>query len=140
MPTKTAVVRQAINNTLIAKSDSGHWTVMDTSIKGGGLEGAASPKELLLFALGGCTSMDVIGILQKKRAPMRDYEVRLTATVREEHPQVYTDIHLTYVIYGKDVRKEDVERAIELSEKQYCSVSAMLRPVIKITHEYVIEE
>ncbi len=140
MATKTAVVRQGINNTLLGKSDSNHWVVMDTSEKGGGSNAASSPKELLLMALGGCTSMDVISILKKKRAPMRDYEIRLTATVREEHPQVYTDIHLTYVIYGKDVRKEDVERAIELSEKQYCSVTAMLQQAVKITHEYRIED
>jgi putative redox protein len=113
---------------------------MDTSEAGGGANGAASPKELLLLALGGCTSMDVIGILQKKRAPMKGYETYLTAEVAEEHPQVFTSVHIEYVVHGIDVKPDDVQRAIDLSETKYCSVSAMLRPAMVITSSFTIVE
>ncbi len=140
MAQKTALIRRAHGNTFIGKSDSQHWVVMDTSVKGGGENAFASPKELVLLGLGGCTSMDVVGILMKKRAPMRDYEVHMTAEMSEEHPQVFTSVHIEFVIYGKDVNPNDVARAIELSETKYCSVSAMLRPAVKITSSFRIEE
>ena len=140
MPTKTAHIRQLHGTTIVGKSDSQHWVTMDTSEAGGGAAAGPSPKELLLLALGGCTSMDVIGILQKKRAPMTDYEVRITAQTREEHPQVYLSAHIEYVIHGTEVREEDVKRAIELSETKYCSVSAMLRQSMEITHSFQIVE
>lgn len=140
MNTRTALIRRAHSTTLIGKTDSGHWVPMDTSVKGGGEDSACSPKDLLLLALGGCTSMDVIGILEKKRAPMRDYELRMTAKLAEEIPHAYTSVHIEYVIYGKDVKPEDVQRAIELSETKYCSVTAMLRPAIQITSAFTIVE
>jgi len=90
------------------------------------------------MALGGCTSMDVISILRKKRVQMDGYEVHLTGTAREEHPQVFTEIHVEYVFYGDDIPAADVEKAIELSTTKYCSVSAMLAPVVRITHSHCI--
>jgi putative redox protein len=81
----------------------------------------------------------VISILKKKRLPVRDFRVNLTAQTAEEHPQVYTAIHVEFIIVGDDICPSDVERAIELSTTKYCSVSAMLRPSVKITHSYKIE-
>ena len=69
------------------------------------------------MALGGCTASDVVPILKKKHVPVQDFEVRIEADVREEHPQVFTDIHIEYVIYGNGIDPRDVERAIELSMK-----------------------
>jgi putative redox protein len=103
-----------------------------------GSNAAPRPKELLLFALGGCTSSDVIPILRKKRVPVKGYEVNITGNAREEHPQVFTDIHIEYVFYGDGIKCADVERAIELSMTKYCSVTAMLRDSVKITHSYRI--
>jgi putative redox protein len=91
------------------------------------------------MGLGGCTASDVVSILNKKRAPVSNVEVRLTANVSEEHPQVFTDIHMEYVVTGDGVKTEDVERAIELSTTKYCAVSMMLRPAMKITHSYSIQ-
>jgi putative redox protein len=91
------------------------------------------------MALGGCTASDVVPILKKKRVPLEDFEVRLTANVREEHPQVFTDIHIEYIFYGEGIKPQDVERAIELSITKYCSASAMLRGSVNITHSYRIE-
>lgn len=67
------------------------------------------------------------------------FEVRLTGNLREEHPQVFTDIHIEYVFYGRKLDPKDLERAIELSTTKYCSISAMLRASVKITHSYRIE-
>jgi putative redox protein len=139
MVQKKAVVRQLQGITFAAKSDSNHWVMMDGSPTFGGSSAGSSPKELLLMALGGCTASDVVSILNKKRAPVSNVEVRLTANVSEEHPQVFTDVHIEYVVTGDGVKTEDVERAIELSTTKYCSVSMMLRPAMKLTHSYSIE-
>ena len=139
MTTKRAVVKQLQGITLAAKPDSNHWVIMDGPATLGGSEAGPRPKELLLIALGGCTASDVIPILEKKRVPFEGFEIRLTGTVRDEHPQIYTDIHIEYVIYGEDIDPADVERAIELSTTKYCSISAMLKGNVNITHSYRIE-
>ncbi|HUN66723.1 MAG TPA: OsmC family protein [Bacteroidota bacterium] len=138
MNTKTAVVKQVAGVTLAAKCDSGHWVMMDGGPAFGGSNAASSPKELLLMALGGCTANDVIPILKKKKAPVEAVEIRLTGTVRDEHPQIFTDIHVEYLITGDGIEPADVERAIELSTTKYCSISAMLQPAVRITHAYRI--
>jgi putative redox protein len=139
MATRHAIVTQVQGTTLAARADSRHWVVMDGAETTGGSSAASSPKELLLFALGGCTAMDVIPILKKKRSPVERCEVHLTADVREEHPMVYTGIHIEYVFYGQGIVPADVEHAIELSITKYCAVSAMLAPSVPLTHSYRIE-
>lgn len=92
------------------------------------------------MALAGCTASDVVPILRKKRVPFEAFEIKITANDREEHPRIFTDLHVEYVLYGDGIRSGDVERAIELSTTKYCSVSAMLRPgLAKFTHSYRIE-
>jgi putative redox protein len=139
MSIKHAVVKQIQGITFAAKGDSNHWVMMDGPDHMAGSDAASRPKELLLMALGGCTASDVASILKKKRVPLSGFEVRLQATMREEHPQVFTDIHIEYVMTGEGIDPKDVERAIELSTEKYCSVSAMLRPSVAITHSYRIE-
>ncbi len=140
MATKKAIVKQIRGITLAAKSDSNHWVVMDGPETFGGSNAGPRPKELLLFALGGCTGSDVISMLQKRRAPLQGFEIHLTGEVREEHPQVFTDIHIEYVFFGDGLDPQDIERAIELSTTRYCAVSAMLKASVKITHSYRIEK
>lgn len=139
MAIKQAIVRQVQGLTLAAKADSNHWTILDGPETMGGSDAGPRPKELLLMALGGCTASDVISILKKKRAPVEGFEVRLTGHTQEEHPKVFTDIHIEYVVYGHEINPKEVERAIELSSTQYCSMTAMLRSCVKITHSYKIE-
>ncbi len=139
MSIKKAVVKQLRGITLAAKADSNHWVMMDGRDSAGGEGAASTPKELMLMALGGCTSMDVIPILKKMRIKLDAFEVNLTGNAREEHPQVFTDIHIEYVFYGDAIPEADVQRAIELSTTKYCSVSAMLRDSVKITHSYTIQ-
>ncbi len=138
MSRQEVVVRQLRGITLAGKTDSNHWVVMDGPAIFEGSEAGPRPKELLLIALGGCTSTNIIPILKKKRVPVDGYEVRLRGTVREEHPQIYTDIAIEYTFYGDGIDPKDVERAIELSHTKYCAVTAMLKGNVRITDSYTI--
>lgn len=133
-----AVVQRLQGLSLAGKSDSGHWTMMDTKADVGGNEAATAPMELLLISLGGCTGMDVLSILEKMRQPVQDFRVELEAEHAPEHPKVHTRIRLLYVVKG-DVEPRKLERAIELSQERYCSISVMLRKSVDIETSYRIE-
>jgi putative redox protein len=138
MTTKNVQVHQLRGITFAAKADSNHWVMMDGPAKFEGSDAGPTPKELLLMALGGCTATDVIPIMRKKRVPFERCDVHLSGTVRDEHPQIFTAIHMEYVVYGDGIDPADVERAIELSVTKYCSVSAMLKDAVPLTHSYRI--
>jgi putative redox protein len=138
MAKKTAVVKQVQGTTLVAKGDTNHWVTMDGGPDTGGSNAGSTPKELLLFALGGCTAMDVIPIMKKKRIPFTDFEINISGNTVETDPKIFSDLHLEYVVYGENINPADVERAIELSRTKYCSVSAMLSKSVKITHSLKI--
>jgi len=140
MATKKAVVKQIQGVTFMGKTDSNHWVVMDGPEDFGGSNAGIRPKELNLLSLAGCSGSDVAVILKKKKINLDGFEMKITAEMQETHPQVYTKINLEYVFYGKEIPKEAVERAIELSLKTYCSVTAMLQKAVEITHTYRIEE
>jgi len=115
-----------------ATTESGHDITMDADAEAGGRNAGPRPMEVVLVALAGCMAMDVISILRKKREPVEAYEVRVSAQRREEHPRVFTAIHLEHVVTG-EVKEESLARAIELSDTKYCSVRGMLRPETKVT-------
>ncbi len=140
MAEKKAYVRQIKGITFAGKSDSNHWVTMDGPENFGGSDAGVRPKELILIGLGGCTGSDVVTILQKKKVDISGFEMNLSADVAEEHPQVYTKIHIEYVFYGKGIQEKDVERAIELSMTKYCGVTAMLNKAMPVTHSFRIEE
>lgn len=136
---KTRVVVERLKGlTVAAKANSGHWTVIDTKASVGGNEGAPSPTELLLMSLGGCTAMDVLSILKKMDQPVEDFRIELEGERSPEHPKVYTRIRMICIVKG-DVESAKLERAIELSQERYCSVSAMLRQTVDIETSYRIE-
>jgi putative redox protein len=135
-----AVVKQVEGLSLVGKSDSNHWVPLDSIKTFGGAEAATKPMELVLIALGGCTSMDVISILKKMREDVRDFDIELDADKAEGHPSVFTKIHLHYIIKGKNIKSENVNKAIELSMNQYCSVSAMLKKSVDVTWDFEIQE
>lgn len=135
---KKAFVKQLQGITLVGKTDSNHWVTMDGPENFGGSNAGIRPKELILISLAGCTGSDVITILDKKKVKYTKFEMNITAEQQEEHPQVYTKINIEYVFYGKDIQTKDVERAIELSQTKYCSVTAMLQKAVEITHNYKI--
>lgn len=105
----------------------GHDTIFDTKPAVGGDDSAASPMEIFVQALGGCTSMDVISILRKKRKTVEDYNVTIKAARAETHPKKITSVHLIYELKSPDAKIEDLERAVELSQEKYCGVSAMFQ-------------
>jgi putative redox protein len=139
MAQKKAIVKQVQGITFVAKADSNHWVTMDGPEDFGGSNSGTRPKELLLIALGGCTGSDVAAILKKRKAPIVSFEMNISGNESEEHPKVFTDIHIEYVFYGDGIDPKDIERAIEMSTTKYCSVSAMLKASVKITHSYRIE-
>lgn len=123
----------------IGRDESGFEVVMDTTRELGGDESGITPIELLLVSLGGCTAMDVIQILRKKRQDVTAYQVNVYGERRQEHPRVFTYISIEHVVHGKKLDPKAVERAVELSSQKYCSISAMLRQVTHVEHTYRIE-
>jgi len=133
-------IKQIDGIALAGKGDTGHWVTMDGPAEFKGYSAATRPMELFLMGLGGCTSMDVISILQKKRVKLDHYECHLEAERAAQHPHVFKWIKIKFIFYGKDIPREACARAIELSEEIYCSASAMLKKSVDITTEYEIRE
>lgn len=122
-------------------ADSGFTVKMDAHPSVGGDDDGFRPMELLLVGLGGCTSMDVVSILRKKRQSVSGFEVQLHADRAKDHPHVFTDISMKFVVRGQNVDPKAVARAIELSATKYCSAQAMLAETATITSSYeIIEE
>lgn len=120
-------------------SGSGHTIVMDGPENLGGKNQGVRPMEMVLLGLGGCTSFDVMMILNKGRQQVSDCVAEIEAERAEEDPKVFTRIHIHFVVTGKDVDEKRVARAIELSAEKYCSASIMLvRGGVEITHDYEI--
>lgn len=117
----------------VGRTDGGPAVVMDNPESGSG----ASPMELLLMGTAGCTAMDVISILKKKRMPVTGFKVNISGKRADDHPRRYTEVDIEYVIYGTDIKIEAVQRAIDLSENKYCGAMASLNA--RITHSYRIE-
>ena len=113
---------------------------MDSPIAEGGPSGP-SPMQITLLGLAGCTAMDVMSILKKKRQLVTGFEVNLVGNRADEHPKYYTDIEIEFVVRGHGIDVKAVERAVDLSENKYCSVSANFKPKSKIINQIrVIEE
>ncbi len=96
------------------------------------------PMQMILVSLAGCSGVDVVSILKKKRVNFSDLQINVSGKRASTYPRVYTDIHVTYLIWGEDIKEKDVEQAITLSEEKYCSVSAMLKSTVKIHSDYRI--
>lgn len=123
------------------QSKGGYSVPMDTSVESGGDDNGIRPTELLLLGLAGCTAMDIISILAKKRQDVTAFEVRVADTERAaDHPRVYTRIVLEYVVTGHNVERAAVERAVELSAEKYCTVQNMINGVAKVESRIVILE
>lgn len=131
-------IKQIGGIALAGAGDTNHWVAMDGPEESGGSSGGSRPMELLLMALGGCTAMDVISILKKKRVGLDDFGMEIEAARAEEHPKVFTEIRLHFIFTGKNIRAKDVETAMDLSQNKYCPATAMLRKSVRITHDYEI--
>ncbi len=138
-------VVQARGLTMIGRgSKTNSWVVMDGLYDFGGSGAGASPMELFLMSLAGCSGMDVISLMDKMKVQYRKLKMTIDYERAEEHPKVYTKIHLHYIIYGDISEEKDrnnVEKAIRLSQEKYCSVGAMIRSAgIEVTYDWEIRD
>jgi len=125
----------------LGETESNHAVLMDGSPAAGGRNLGPRPMEMLLLGAGGCTSFDVIAILKKRRQSVSDCYVTLEAERSETIPNVFTKIHMHFVVKGKNIKPEAVEKAIKLSADKYCSASIMLGATAEMTHDFeVIQE
>ena len=126
------------NVAFVAESESGHALVMDGAPEGGGRNIGPRPMETVLLGAGGCTAYDVVHILKRGRAPITDCVVEIEAQRAELDPKVFTTIHFHFIVTGRGLRPEQVERAVHLSAEKYCSASIMLGKTAAITHDFQI--
>lgn len=124
----------------LAETGSNHAVMMDGAPEAGGRNLAPRPMEMLLAGTGGCTAFDVVTILKKGRHAVTGCEVSLQAERAETEPRVFTRIHFHFRVSGRQLKREAVARAIELSKDKYCSASIMLGKTAAITHDFEIVE
>ena len=124
----------------MGETGSGHAIVMDGAPDIGGRNLGPRPMEMLLLGAGGCTSVDVVMILKKSRQDVTGCEVVLEADRAEDHPKVFTKIHFHFIVKGRGLKAETVDRAITLSAEKYCSATIMLAQTAEITHDFEIVE
>jgi putative redox protein len=122
----------------VGVADTGHAVIMDAPPSVGGNNTGSKPSELLPMAFGGCSGMDVISILRKKKQNVTRFEINVSGEMRKDYPQIYTSMHIEYIVAGKDISEDAVKRAIDLSLGKYCSVGATLGKAAEITHSYKI--
>ena len=133
-------VRWTGDMTFLAETGSNHLVAMDGAPDGGGRNLAPRPLEMVLVGTGGCTAYDVVLILKRGRHDVTGCEVKVTAERAPSDPKVFTRIHMHFVVRGKGLRREVVERAIHLSHEKYCSASIMLAKTAEITQDFEIAE
>jgi len=124
----------------VGEADSGHAIIMDGDAEVGGKNTGMRPMELLLVGLGGCSGMDVVSILKKKRENVTGVEINVDGRKANDYPQKYTDIDIEFLVKGKGLSDEAVKRAVQLSMDKYCSVKATLEGTARINFSYKIVE
>ncbi len=128
------------NRMFVGESGSGYTMTLGARSSPDSPTLCASPMELVLIGLGGCTAFDVVHILERGREPIEDCVVDLEAEREEEDPQVFTRVHVHFTVTGRGLDPAKVERAIELSAEKYCSASAMIGKTAEITHDFEVIE
>jgi len=117
-----------------------HKIMIDADESVGGEDKGPRPKPLMLVSLAGCTGMDVVSILKKMRVDFDDFSVSVEGELTEEHPKYYKHIKVVYKFKGKNLPKEKLEKAVDLSKERYCGVSVLLEKATELTYEIIIEE
>jgi putative redox protein len=115
------------NMRIIGTNSRNHETIFDTSEAAGGTDSAPSPMEIVLEAMASCSIMDTVSILRKKRKQIGSLNVYVEGTRAESHPKVFTKVHLIFELKSPDAELKDLERAVQLSQENYCSVSVMIK-------------
>ncbi len=113
---------------------------LDADERVGGENNGVRPKQLMLVALAGCTSMDVASLFKKMKAEPDDFKVSVESEMTEEHPKYYHNAHIEYHFWGNDLKKSKLEKAVNLSLDRYCGVTEMFRKFAKVTFEIIYHE
>lgn len=137
---KEVTVKWAGKMTFVGRGGNGDTVTMDGGENIGGIGMGHSPMDLLLIGAGGCASIDIVMILKKGRQNVTDCEVVVTGDRASEMPKVYTDIHMHFVVSGKDLKDATVERAVKLSMDKYCSASATLEKATNLSYDWEVIE
>jgi putative redox protein len=124
----------------VGNSASGHAIVMDGDAEVGGENTGPRPMELLLLGIGGCSGMDIISILRKKKQQVTGLEISVKGRKADEYPKKFNDISLEFILRGRDISDNAVKRAVDLSMDKYCSVKATLEGTADIHFSYLIEQ
>ena len=125
---------------MVGKSHSGHSITIDGPPEIGGDNLGVRPMEMLLLGVAGCTMIDVVTTLKKMRQELTHCETKVNAERADDHPKVFTDIHIQFLVKGNDLDSKKVEKAITLSAEKYCSASIMLGKTASISHDFEILE
>jgi len=118
----------------------GHKIMVDATPEAGGEDAGPRPKKLMLVALAGCSGMDVVSILQKMRVPIEDLTISIEADATEEHPKHYTAMKVLYRFKGKELDLQKLQKAVRLSQEQYCGVAAAYKKGMTLTWDIEVEE
>jgi len=139
MSEKEIVSTKWLENMAFESEINGHKVIVDAKTEVGGQDLGPRPKPFMLAALGGCTGMDVVSILKKMRVDFKGLNVIVEGEMTEEHPRYYKKMHVIYEVEGENLPMDKIQKAVKLSEDQYCGVSAVYRKVIEITSEIRIK-
>jgi putative redox protein len=126
------------NVCLMGESESGHSVIIDGSPEIGGRNLGVRPMEMILMGLGGCTTMDILTILRKKRQNITDCVIEIDSQRQDTIPKIFSKIHLNFIITGDNLNEKHVQQAVKLSVEKYCSVYAMLKNSVEISYDYEI--
>ncbi|MBT8126954.1 MAG: OsmC family protein [Gammaproteobacteria bacterium] len=135
-----ATVKWLDHMSFVGESGSGHSVVMDGAPDVGGRNMGVRPMEMVLLGLGGCTSFDLVLILQRQRQAVADVQVEIEAERATKVPKIFTKIHVHYVVEGRGLDPKKVERAVKMTAEKYCSVSIMLSASVEMSHDFEIIE
>lgn len=140
MAKQEIVTAKWLNNMAFEAEANGHKIILDAEPEVGGEDRGPRPKPFMLAALGGCTAMDVISILQKMRVNVENFNVHVEGELTDEHPKQFYKMHVIYEFTGKNLPLDKLQKAVELSEDRYCGVSAVYKKVMELTSEIKIIE
>jgi putative redox protein len=137
---KAFVTAKWINKMAFETEINGHNIIMDAGPHNGGENRGPRPKPFMLAALGGCTGMDVISLLEKMRIKVDDFSVRVEGDQTEDYPKHYYRMHVIYEFTGKNLPLDKLERAVEMSSERYCGVFAVYKKAMEMTSEIIVHE
>lgn len=118
---------------------NGHKLILDADASVGGQDKGPRPKQLLMVSLAGCTAMDVVSMLGKMRVQVDSFRIEVDGELTEEHPKVYSSMHIKYIFKGDNLPLDKIEKAVNLSQEKYCGVSAMLAKSTNLSFEIILE-